>query len=463
MSSPLPSNPGTPLPLSPIGSPTAIDHSPITIAFQSSLPELLQPLSPQLSALYAARIRLLLDLPPESSRGWCCTECGWLRDEYGWKVVKVKEEKGKKAVGKAVDVGVGKKGKGKGRKSVAGKEVAEKEDIQPDISIPDSPLLESPNQPELSSELATQADSSRKALRKPLIGVGARIPTSKPATRNRQKFVCPLCGTAISLRPPSSTTKAGFLSTRRTRAIVDANVGDVSILPMANGMTAGDESGGVTRSKRTRASSKQESDIAQNSQETAFETTGIALIAPPTDDKTSISSTPSGKPIVPDPIKASPKLAYIALADPEPATETPPALTPSALPPPGEDRPAGIRNAVGYVNLGPVGGVTGRAGRGAAGKKQSNLKTSMVSSQLVTPISPVPMSKPVPTTKPSAKINASKPPPAAASTPIPGPPPKKKQKTGLAKLLADSKAREKETEKKKGSGLLSLDGADWEL
>lgn len=368
-------------------------------------------------------------------------------------VVKVKEDKGKKPAAKArPDVSVGKKGKGRGRKSVAGKE-----DMQPDISIPDSPPpttgTKSANNSEQWSALSVKPEPLRETNRKPSIGVGARKPTCKPATRNRQKSLCPHCGSAISLRPSSPATKAGFLSARRTRAIVDANGGDVSVLPMANGMTAGDTANvGVTRSKRTRASLKQESTTSGNA-ETAFESTGIALIAPP-HDTASTPSTPSGKPIVQDPIKASPKLAYIALADPDPATEQLPALTPSALPPPGEDRPAGIRNAVGYVNLGPAGGMTGRSGRGAAGKKQSNLKTSMVSSQLATPVPPVPPINPV--VKTTVK-------PPATTAPIAGPPPKKKQKTGLAKLLAESKAREKETEKKKGSGLLSLDGADWEL
>lgn len=438
--------------MSPADSPTSIDQSPTTIAFRTFLPEVLQPLSPQLAALYAARIRLLLDLPAESSRGWCCTKCGWLKDEYGWKVVKVKEAKGKGPAPKAADATTGKKDKGKGRKCVAGKG-----DVQPHIPVTDIPPNEtvsvSTDRPTSTSPI--HSNMPLDANRKPSIGVGARIPSCKPAIRNRQKSLCPNCGSAITLRPPSTTTKAGFLSARRTRAIVDANGGDVSVLPMANGMMAGDaESVGATRSKRTRAGSKKEPDAGEKGHQT-FEATGIALPAPPRDG-TSTPSTPSGKPIVSNPIKASPKLAYIALADPEPATEQLPALTPSALPPPGEDRPAGMRNAVGYVNLGPAGGMTGRSGRAAAGKKQSNLKTSTVSSQVVTPIPPVPPAKS------NGKTHVAKPPPVTAA-PIAGPPPKKKQKTGLAQLLADSKARQKETEKKKGSGLLSLDGADWEL
>lgn len=364
----------------------------------------------------------------------------------------MKEAKGKKPAPKAADVSAGKKGKGKGRKSVAGKG-----DIQPDISIPGIPPAETASestfQPE--STLTIRSDASREKNRKPSIGVGARIPSCKPAARNRQKSLCPNCGSAITLRPSSATTKAGFLSARRTRAIVDANGGDVSVLPMANGMMADDaESVGATRPKRNRAGLKKEPDAVEPGRQ-RFEATGIALTVPPVDG-TSTPSTPSGKPILPDPIKASPKLAYIALADPDPATEQLPELTPSALPPPGEDRPAATRNAVGYVNLGPAGGMTGRSGLGATGKKQSNLKTSTVSSQLVTPIPPVPPAKS------NGKTNAAKPPPVTAA-PTAGPPPKKKQKTGLAKLLAESKARQKETEKKKGSGLLSLDGADWEL
>ncbi|GHJ86494.1 hypothetical protein NliqN6_2896 [Naganishia liquefaciens] len=445
---------GTPLPLSSADPPTAIDQSPATLAFKTSLPQVLQPLSPQLAALYAARIRLLLDLPPENSRGWCCTKCGWLKDEYGWKVVKVKELKGKQAAPKAVNVESGKKGKGKGRKSVAGKGA-----IQPDISIPDIPLISTTSNTANQSVSISPSisDASHGTLRKPLIGVGARIPSCKPAIRNRQKSLCRNCGSAITLRPPSITTKAGFLSARRTRAIVDANGGDISVLPMANGLTGSDaDGGGATRAKRTRAGLRKEAEAeADKKNQQPLEATGVALTAPAYDGS-STPSTVSGKPIVPDPIKASPKLAYIALADPEPATEQLPALSPSALPPPGEGRPAGPRNAVGFVNLGPAGGMTGKNARGTAGKKQSNLKTSTVSSQLVTPIPPVPV------TKLTAGKNAAKPPPATA-LPIAAPPPKKKQKTGLAKLLADSKAREKESEKKKGSGLLSLDGADWDL
>ena len=52
-----------------------------------------QQASPQLAALYRARVRLLSDLPSESTRGWCCSTCGNLRDGYGWKLVRGQRKK----------------------------------------------------------------------------------------------------------------------------------------------------------------------------------------------------------------------------------------------------------------------------------------------------------------------------------------------------------------------------------
>jgi hypothetical protein len=49
--------------------------------------------SPQLSALFRARVRLLLDLPEKSTRGWCCSKCGNLKDGYGWKMVRGQRKK----------------------------------------------------------------------------------------------------------------------------------------------------------------------------------------------------------------------------------------------------------------------------------------------------------------------------------------------------------------------------------
>lgn len=479
MSTPPLSTNVTPLPLSPVESPTSIAHTPTTIAFQSALPHLLQPLSPELSALHAARIRLLLELPVGSSRGWSCTRCGWLRDEFGWKVVKVKQEKGMKVV-KTPDVPV-KKGRARGKRG------NDEADLQADISMPEQ---SSTNTNSVLSQSALQITAhiiQQPSTRPSIIGEGARRPSCKPAPRNRQKSTCPLCGAAISLRPPSPTTKAEFPSTRRTRAIVDANGGDVSVLPMANGMDGGNGR------RSSRRAGKMDDDSGKGRDEAMdFESTGIAIIVPPPNDPSSRPSTSSGKTIISDPIKSSPTLAYIPLTDPDPATESLPSLTPSALPPPSGDRPAGMRNAVGYVNLGPVGG-TGKPGKGKAGKKTSSLKTSTIA-QAVSPPSGA-ASKPSgksagarATSSPKVKKTAEKStitPNVKDTTPKPiimttdtttpanpalppttasarGPPPKKKQKTGLAKLLADSKAREQESEKKRGTGLLSL-GADWEL
>jgi hypothetical protein len=401
-----------------------------------------------------------------------------LKDEFGWKVVKVKPEKGKKVV-KTPDVPV-KKGRGRGKRGND-----EEADLQADISMPDQSSSTHTDSVFHSSALQSTTQSiPHPPPRSSKIGQGARKPSCKPVPRNRQKSTCPLCGSAISLRPPSAATKAEFPSTRRTRAIVDANEGDVSVLPLANGIGLGDGR------RSSRRAGKLGVDPGEDKME--LESTGIALIVPPPNDPSSRPSTTSGKTIISDPIKSSPKLAYIPLTDPDPATESLPSLTPSALPPPSGDRPAGMRNAVGYVNLGPVGG-TGKAGKGKAGKKMSSLKTSTVA-QAVSPPSGAAAKPSVKsasartisspkikkttektTLTPNVKDTASNPitttteknltanptlPPATA--PARGPPPKKKQKTGLAKLLADSKAREQESEKKRATGLLSL-GGDWEL
>lgn len=357
---------------------------------------------------------------------------------------------------KAAPAGTAKKGRGE-RKAEA------------DISMPDGPSLSSTDQ----SNQSSQSRSSARTVSLPTIGVGARKPSLAP--RARQKSICPLCGSAILLRPPSvttkaTTTKAEFPSTRRTRAIVDAG----GVLPMANGMEVGS-------SRRTRAemadvgSGKTKEDSAMD-----LESTGIELIAPPTSNEH--PSTTSGKPIISNPVKSSPKLAYIPLTDPDPATESLPSLTPSGLPPPSEDRPAGKRNAVGYLDLGPVGGK-------GKGRRQSSMKTSVVApvdgeakrigdaarKAGSSPSVKKPTEEPSPTPKEKDTTSKASLPSTTKATPptstVPsttsasarGPPPKKKQKTGLAKLLADSKAREQqENEKKKGVGILSL-GGEWEL
>ncbi|KAJ9113851.1 hypothetical protein QFC19_000044 [Naganishia cerealis] len=456
-----PSSPAeTPLPFTPTETPTLIAPNPSTIAFRAAVPHLLQPLAPQLSALYTARLRLLVDLPVGSSRGWCCTNCGWLREAYGWKVIKVKQEKGKKQVDTPTPSV--KKGKAAGKARGKGKAQAGKADVTPDISIPTEALP-------LSDSNAPNSDSAKYPISPPAasaskIGAGARVPSANAVSRNRTKSTCPLCGSPISLRPSSTVTKSGYLSARRTKAIVDANGGDVSVLSTAGGKV------GVAGTKRTRASMKEDED--KTTDPGSLQTTGFPLLLPTTHDPSSppssTSTTTSGKPLIPNPIKASPKLAFIPFTDPQPATEPLPPLVPSALPPPGEDRPAGVRNAVGFVNLGPVGGSAGkgRAGGGKTGRKQSSLKTSTVLSPLASTIgssqrSPA-ATKPAPTNSSAIPLAAVKPvQPTTTGNTVP--PAKKKQKTGLAKLLADNKAREKESEKKKSGGLLSLDGADWEL
>ncbi|KAJ9101860.1 hypothetical protein QFC21_003200 [Naganishia friedmannii] len=454
----------TPLPFTPAETATSITPTPSTVAFRATVPQLLKPLAPELSALYTARLRLLVDLPVGSSRGWCCTQCGWLREEYGWKVVKVKQERGKMKADTAVaPIKKGKaRGKGKGKAAI--------EDTVTDIPMP--------------SDTITLSDSTAPPQPSPSsskIGTGARVPSTTTTSKNRTKYICHLCGSTITLRPPSAVTKAGYLSARRTKAIVAANDGDLSVLPAVNGITS------IAGTKRTRASMRQEEAGSLQS------TNNLSLVPPATYNPSSSSSssspktTTSGKPLIPNPIKASPSLAFIPLTDPQPSTEPLPALSPSTLPPAGKDRPAGVRNAVGFVNLGPVGGSVGKGkgkalampmagGAGKLGWQRSGLKTSVVSSQLPSAgVSSQPSSTTTPPPRPPASRKpspsiitaAAKPKPtlptAAAAAALP--PPKKKQKTGLAKLLADNKAREKESaEKKKAAGgLLSLDGADWEL
>ncbi|KAJ9116883.1 hypothetical protein QFC22_004540 [Naganishia vaughanmartiniae] len=449
---PPPTSAAITLPFTPTDTATSITPTASTIAFRAAVPQLLKPLAPELSALYTARLRLLVDLPVGSSRGWCCTHCGWLREEYGWKVVKVKQEKGKKKADKTTAVAPVKKGRAKGK--AKGKMVME--ETVTDIPMPSSTI--------------TLSDADVSPQTSPLpskLGTGARTPATTAVTKNRTKYSCHLCGSVITLRPPSAATKAEYMSARRTKAIVAANDGDVSVLPAANGITS------VAGTKRTRASMKQEEAKTVNSG--SSNSTNATLVPPATFHPSTSSSeqttptTSSGKPLFPNPIKASPKLAFIPHTDPQTATEPLPPLIPSALPPPGEERPAGVRNAVGFVNLGPAGGSVSKgkgkaAAVGKTGRKPSGLKTSTVMPQL--PAAGVPSQSTI--TPPPVLRN---PPPtnaAAAKPTLPtaaAPPPKKKQKTGLAKLLADNKARERESAEKKksaaaGGGLLSL---DWEL
>lgn len=58
-----------------------------------ALPALLRPISAELSALHAARVRLMVVLPPETQQGWCCAQCGHLREGWGWRVVKSQKKR----------------------------------------------------------------------------------------------------------------------------------------------------------------------------------------------------------------------------------------------------------------------------------------------------------------------------------------------------------------------------------
>lgn len=137
-----------------------------------ALPALLRPISAELSALHAARVRLLVDLPPENRQGWCCAQCGHLSEGWGWRVVK---------------------GQNKKRKMSGGSTAQE-------------------TNKRSKSDVAAQAPSSP----------GSSKPgTSKP--RNKLKSRCSLCGLSASFAGSEPATVDSFPSARqaarrRTRA-----------------------------------------------------------------------------------------------------------------------------------------------------------------------------------------------------------------------------------------------------
>jgi hypothetical protein len=165
----------TPLPSSTLpSSSTPILPPPAYIAV---IPSLLQSLSPPLSALHAARVQLLFNLPKEATRKWCCQTCGCLREGFGWKVVKVKKDP--RLQGGLV--GTVKRGRGVLKRSAS--------EVDSDTAC----LVSSPNK------------------KKTVI-------LSK-APKNMLRGICSMCGTKFTLGGSDRKTIESFPPARRTRRI----------------------------------------------------------------------------------------------------------------------------------------------------------------------------------------------------------------------------------------------------
>ncbi|KAG7553545.1 hypothetical protein FFLO_03052 [Filobasidium floriforme] len=146
--------------------PTSKDSAQLALLQQAS--SVAQQASPQLAALYRARVRLLSDLPSESTRGWCCSTCGNLRDGYGWKLVRGQRKK-----------------------------------------------KSSPKEKRIKNSLADGSD---------MLGTNAEAGPSTPslAQKNVLKGKCSICGTAFKSKGSKSEVVASFPSARsiarRTRS-----------------------------------------------------------------------------------------------------------------------------------------------------------------------------------------------------------------------------------------------------
>ncbi len=161
----------TPLP-STLSSPTPTLPPP---AYLSVIPSLLQPVSPHLSALHAARVQLLFNLPKEATQKWCCSKCGCLREGFGWKVTKVKKD------ARVEDGPSGRVVKGGAVKRSAS-------DMNDDT----------PSSPESSHHKR-------------------RTTTSTQPPKNMLRGICPMCGTKFSLVGSDRKTVESFPPARRTR------------------------------------------------------------------------------------------------------------------------------------------------------------------------------------------------------------------------------------------------------
>ena len=143
--------------------------------------------SPQLAALYQARVRLLLNLP-EKDRSWGCSKCGALAPGYGWKMVRGQRKK--KPVKAAA--------KGKRIKN------------------------------SLADEQETSTTNAEAGPSKPTI-----------AQRNAMRGKCTICGTAFKSKGSNPTTVASFPSAksvaRRTRSAKDSEIQEVTdaVVPAA--------------------------------------------------------------------------------------------------------------------------------------------------------------------------------------------------------------------------------------
>lgn len=165
-----------------------------TLNHLRALPSLLRPISPQLSALHAARVRLLVDLPLEVKHDWCCGQCGHLRAGFGWRVVR--GHKGKKRAAPVLVEGDERKGcsknKGKKRKVAAGKK--------------GTTISSATSTPGL-TERETDPDSTQA----PLIAI-----PPPPPPRNKLKTKCSLCGISYAFKGSDPLTVSSFPSARQS-------------------------------------------------------------------------------------------------------------------------------------------------------------------------------------------------------------------------------------------------------
>jgi hypothetical protein len=159
---------------------TSKDSAQLALLQQAS--SAAQQASPQLAALYRARVRLLSDLPSQSTRGWCCSTCGNLRDGYGWKLVR-----------------------GQRKKKPAPKEKRIKN---------------------------SRADGSD------MLGTNAEAGPSKPsvAERNALKGKCSICGTAFRSKGSKSEVVASFPSARSAARKTRSSSGQADFQGMSDAL-----------------------------------------------------------------------------------------------------------------------------------------------------------------------------------------------------------------------------------
>lgn len=266
--------------------PAALSSIPLTI---SQAPYYAHTASPPLSALYRARVRLLLELPPERTKNWCCSTCGGLRDGYGWRMVR--RGNNSKSAGQPKR---GRKRKQDQTGATGDDDLTQTKPRQDQqggkmVVVDDARTNQS-------SETSTSSNNKK----------AAELGNPPPQTHLRGK--CGICGTSFRASAASNRARlASFpparVAARQTRSMANKHVGEETAGPSSSSSSFGSVNASTNSQYKT-----------------------CTATANPENNR-------GTKPHPPDLLRASPSLQHIPTSDPTPATSPLPKVSPSTLPP----------------------------------------------------------------------------------------------------------------------------------